>query len=185
MHAETVLCIILEQGIRPCGSLSLRIRRVWHGGCARAPDGGASRCVCDQHPIAKELCDELCIRCLAAARTRARELKERLFKLRSDDGGLLHRRILDRDFLHIDAKVEILLRIAEFVIEQGHIERLARADLRAVAAAKAVERGDRNREIEVLRLAGLRLDGLKSLGRRRKLLIGREHRTDGSMRADE
>ena len=185
VHAETVLRIVLEQGVRPRGSLSLRIRRVRHRGCARTPDGGAAGRVRDQHPIAKELCDELCIRRLTAARTRARELKERLFKLRSNDRGLLHWRILDRDLLHIDAKVEILLRIAEFVVEQRHIERLARADLRAIAAAKAVERGDRNREIEVLCLAGLRLDGLKSLGRRRKLLIGREHGTDGSMRADE
>ena len=182
-HTETVLRVVLEQGIRPCRTAALLVLRVRDGRRTGTPNGGAARCIGDHHAVAEELRDELGIRCLAAACTRARELEERLLELRADQRCLLHRNVLDRNLRRIDAVVKVFLRVAEIVVEQGHVEGLARADLRTVAAAEAVERRDGDGEVHPLR--GTRLHGLHPLRCRSKLLVRRQDRADRRMRADK
>ena len=162
--------------------MALGVRRVRHGRCAAAPDGGAARGVGDHHAVAEELRDELGVRRLAAAGAGAGELDERLLELAANDRLFLHRVLLRRDFFRVDAVVEVSLLCLEVVVKRRHVERLDRADLRAVAAAEAVHRGDSHREVVIL-------DGADFLGREAlrccsELFVRREDRADGSVRAD-
>ena len=182
-HTETILCVVLEQRVRPCRTAALMVLRVRNGRCTGAPNGGAARCIGDHHAVSKELRDELGIRCLTAACARPREFKERLLELRADQRCLLHRDILDRDLRRIDTVVKVLLRITELVIEQGHIKCLARADLCTVAAAKAVKCRDGDGEVHSL--CGTRLHRLHPLRCCRKLLVRRQDRTNRRMRTNK
>ena len=66
-----------EEGVCPCGAVALLVDGVGAGRGGAAVDGRAARCVCDDHPVAEELGDDLDVRRLAAACARAGELEER------------------------------------------------------------------------------------------------------------
>ena len=147
-------------------------------------DGGAAGCVGDDHAIAEQLRNQLDIRCLAAACACARELEQRLQILATDDGGFI-----DGNFRAGQLNGEIpvcLFRLAAFC-QRLHFERflLSRADLYAVAAACAIQRGELHAEFVPSDVFAAGIFGDICLGSASQVLLFCQERTDARMRADQ
>ena len=178
-HAVTELCVILEQGVGPSGTFALGVLGVRADGSAAAVDGGAARCVGDDHAVAEQLRDELDVRRFAAARARAGELEERLRELAVL--GVGGRNVLDGDGHGVSPVV--LFRL-DGLFDVHHLERLTRsgADVRAARAARAVHGGDLHSELHALEAVGGL--GHEGLGRGLGLFLGHQHGADAGVRAD-
>ena len=87
VQAQTVLCVILEQGVAPCRTMAaVLVDSVRRDGSSTAPDRGAAGSVGDVHLLAEQLGDQASVRGLSTACAGARELQQRLVELRADDG---------------------------------------------------------------------------------------------------
>ena len=181
IHAEAVLRVILEQGVGPGGTLAFLVDGVRAGGSRAAPDGRAAGRVGDHHVIAEQLRDQAGIARLGAAGAGTGELKHGLPELAALDGEVLKLFLLSDLGDHV-VEHGLLIFLA---LERLHRQRADRADVRADAAAHAVERGDGHGElVNALAGADLEVDRL-GLRRRGGQLVGREReRADGRMRAD-
>ena len=83
-----MLCVVLEQGVSPCGTLAaFTVNGVRSGRRTAAPDGGTAGCVGYIHSLAEELSDDACVRGLCTACAGAGELKQGLLELAALDGG--------------------------------------------------------------------------------------------------
>ena len=184
-HTVTELCVVLEEGVVPSRSLSLLVRRVRRGRRAVAPNRGAAGCIRNVHSVAEELGDKLCVRGLTAACTSARELKERLLELRALDGARLE---LLNDFLLLRKRNRIIKErlLVRILRERLHDKRLvlhiARADICAAAAARAVEDGDI--DCELVARHHLEIRHLHAFRRLLRLFLGHCNRANRSVRAD-
>ena len=177
-----MLCVVLEQGVGPCGAVAVLIGAVRGRRARAAPDGGATGGVGDIHAVAEQLGDEACIGRLGAACAGAGELEHGLLELAALDAQILHV-FLRRDLG--DHVVEDRLLI-ELALLSDHGDGLRRADADADAAAHAVERGDSHGVlILALALAGLDRTDLRSGGSGSGLFLGQCERTDRGMRADK
>ena len=184
LHSKTEFCVVLEEGVLPCRSVSLCIGAVRGSREGSSVDRGATGSVRNHHPVSEELGDVLDVWGLAAAGAGTAELEERLCEL-----GVLHVGCLvDHIVLVADLgyePVEVLLLL--LLVECGnHGEGLVlrEADIDAVAATGTVV--DRSSESVLVfledSLALGHLDLLRSLG---GLCFSEQERTDGSVRADE
>ena len=185
VHTETELRVVLEERVCPRGTLALVVLGVGAGGRAAAVDGGAARCVGDNHPVAEELCDELDVRSFAAACARAGELEERLLELAVLDGSDLVRGDGCGGFFERRRVIPVGGVLFDGFRDGNHTERLflGGADVDAVVAAGAVIGADLHTELVTLEAdCGL---GDESLGLVGKLFRGGESGTDCRVRADE
>jgi hypothetical protein len=120
------------------------------GGCRVAPDGGAAGGVGDEHAVAEELGDEASIAGLGAAGAGAGELEQRLVELGCLDVVIAGELALLGDL--VDGVIPDLCLIGLGLLG-NHGEGAALldvalgADVHAVVAAHAVERGDGHREL--------------------------------------
>ena len=138
VHAKAVLCVVLEQAVRPSRAVAVLVNGVRAGSSRAAPDRRATGCVGDIHTVAADLSNQAGIRSLGAACAGAGELKQRLLELA----------VLDRIYgNHIrllgnlgDAVIEGIL-LGSFLLLRNHGERLGRAHAYTDRAAHAVERG--------------------------------------------
>ena len=143
-HAQTVLGIVLEQGVRPRRPATLCVHRIRRRSGRTAPDGRATRGVRDVHAIAEQLGDQLGVRRFGAAGAGAGELQQRLLELAALDRGILERRLLGHV---VNAVVEhVLLR--QLAFRGHHRQRVGGAHVHAHAAAHAVERGHGQRVLQ-------------------------------------
>ena len=185
MHTETELGVVLEEGVRPRGSLTLVVLGVGAGGSAAAVDGGAAGGVGDDHPVAEQLGDELDIRGLAAACAGARELEQRLLELAVLDGRELGDGDVRGGLLEGGGVVPVGGVLLDGFRDGDHLERLllGGADIDAVVAARAVVGADLHTELVALE-PGRRL-GDEGLGLVRELFGSGEGGTDRRVRADQ
>ncbi len=147
-------------------------------------DGGAARRVGDHHVVAEQLGDGLDVRGFAAARAGAAEFEQRLREL-----GILHVGRFRKDVILVaDLRVEVVeaLLFFQLLLSVDHDKGLprSRADVDAVAAARAVQHGDRKGEGIFLQRcpAGRALQALRRLF---EIFLFENERTDGGVRADE
>src|SRR6185437_2909395 len=80
---KSKLRVVFEQRVGPGRTAAFAVRGVGSGGKIAAVDRGTAGGVSSQQPVAKQLCQELQIRSLAATGTRARVFKQRFEKLRA------------------------------------------------------------------------------------------------------
>ena len=80
-HTQTKFAEVLKERVGPSGTLPLLVGGVGRGGDGARVDGRAAGGVGNHLTVAKELADELDVRCFAATRAGAGELKERCGKL--------------------------------------------------------------------------------------------------------
>ncbi len=163
--------------------MSLAVHGVRGGGFGTAPDRGAAGRVRDEHPVAEQLSGKLCVRSLSAARARAGEFQQRLTELAALDGGRLEL------FQNLGLRRNGLAVIEHGLAGALGVDRLEHqglfafhtgAYLRAGAAARAVERGNRNGEFQARQAVHiLRLGALRGF---RKLFRGHDDRTDDGVR---
>ena len=135
VQAQTMLCVILEQGVAPCRTMAaVLVDGVRRDGSGAAPDGGAAGSVGDVHLLAEQLSDQTSVRSLGTACAGAGELQQRLVELRTDDGivSKLGRLLGDVG----NAVVEHCLLICLAVL-RDHGDGLGGADGDALAAAHA------------------------------------------------
>ena len=71
VDAESEFRVVLEQAVRPCGTVTVLVGGVGARGRAAAVNGGAARSVCDDHSVAEQLCYQLDVRRFAAAGARS------------------------------------------------------------------------------------------------------------------
>ncbi len=183
VHAVAEFRIVFEQAVRPSGAVAVFVDRV--GACrgGTAVDRGAARRVRDDHAVAEHLGDDFDVRRLSASRASARELEEGLIEL-----AALDRRPLDGrgvgllDFLRIIPVFGIGI---DYVFQRHHDERFvalhAGADIRAHAAAHAIQRRYLHTELRALQSGGGLGD--KGIGLCRRIV---DHDgADTCVRADE
>ena len=92
-HAQAVLGVVLEQGVRPRRPATLGVHRIRRRSGRTAPDGRATRGVGDVHAIAEQTwVTRLGVRRLGATGAGAGELQQRLLELAALDRGILERR---------------------------------------------------------------------------------------------
>ncbi len=184
VHAVAELRIVFEEGVGPARSMPVLVKGVRAGGGAAAVDGGAARGVGDDHPVAEELGGQLDVGGLAAAGTGSGELEERLPEL-----AALH--VVGRDMgtavrqAHGEGPV-LMLHFGVFgqrLHDQGLF--LGRADLGAVAAARAVQRRDLDAVVQSLEILAHGLEGDKGLRCLFQIFICGQERPDHRMGADE
>ena len=180
-HPKPELRVVLEQRIAPSRPMPLDVHRVRHRRRRRSPDRRTARRVRYHHSIAEQLSQQLCIRSLAATRTRPAELEQRLLKLTANHRRLLRRIRLRRHLLRINAVIKILLRRLLLVARTDHRQRLLRTHLRAIPATETIIR--RHTDRKIIRPARyFRRDRFKTLGRRRRLLRRHKDRSDRRVR---
>ena len=161
VHAEAVLCVILEQGVCPCRTVALSIDGVRGGSSRAAPDRRTAGSVGDVHAVAADLSNQAGVRGLSAACAGAGELKQRLLELRILDGIYGSHIFLLGNLCY--AVIEGIL-LSSFLILRNHGQRLGRADADTYAAAHAVERRYSHGVLVLaLALAGLDVDELRRL----------------------
>ena len=182
VHTQTVLSIVLKQGVCPSRTVAVCINGVRRGSSRAAPDGRTAGCVGDIHTIATNLSDQASIRGLGTACAGAGELKQRLLELAVLDGiDRNHVRLLGNVSHHV---VEHIL-LSGFLLLSDHGQRLGRADADAHATAHAVERRNSQRIlVNALALAGLDVDNLSRCGSCSSFLLGQRKGTNGCVRAN-
>ena len=74
-HTITELCVILEQGVSPCRSLTLFVYGVRSRRGRTAPDRGTTGSICDIHSVTEQLGNKLSVRSLTTTCTCAGELE--------------------------------------------------------------------------------------------------------------
>ena len=128
VHTETVLCVILEEGVSPSGtSACLLVYCVRSSGCGAAPDRRTTGSVGYIHSLTEELGDKTSVRGLCTTRARAGVLEEGLLELAALDSGSnelglfgnLSNRVvvscllveLSSDGLHLDSCAELLVLV--------------------------------------------------------------------------
>ena len=183
-HTETELSVVFEQGVRPGRTSALLVGGIRHGRCGSAPDGGAARRVRDHHAVTEQLRNDLDVRGLAAACACAGEFEVREGELGTLDGTLVH------DSLLADLHAELPVGAFSFLrSERFHGESLlallARADVGAVAAAEAVERGDLHSVCHAGDFLADGGDGREACRCLCLFVLGQQDRTDRCVRADE
>ena len=181
-HAQTVLRVVLEQGVGPGRTSAVLVRGVRHGRCGSAPDGGTSCSVGDHHSVAEELGYYLDVRSLAAASAGAGELEVRSYELRTLYCGPGHGLLLG------DCKSE--LPVGSFLLlglERLHVDGLVRyrADVHAVSAAKAVERAHLHAVLKAFQSLALGIGQNESFRSRSGFLLVQQIGSDGGVRAYE
>ena len=155
VHAQTVLGVVLEEGVGPGGAMAALVHGVGGGSGGAAPDGGTAGGVGDVHPVAADLGDEAAVSGLGAAGAGAGELKQRLLELAALDGLDIGHVVLDGDLG--DHIIEHVL-LGGLGLLGHHGQGLHRADLGADRAAHAVQGADGDGKL-VLALAGAGLEG--------------------------
>ena len=150
-----------------------------------APDGGAARRVSDIHTIAEQLGYQAGIRGFAAAGAGARELQQGLQELAALDGALFEFFVYFR-FHRQAVIVQEFFLFFQLGIQRFHNQRFfalhARADRRAGAAARAIERRHGDAELIARQAGGV--FHLHALGRVFRFLLGHDGRADDRVRAD-
>ncbi len=89
VHAVAELCVVFEQGVSPCGTVTLFVGRVGARRRGTAVNGGAARRVGDNHVFAEELGYNFNVRSFAAACACAGELEEGCAELAALNGLFL------------------------------------------------------------------------------------------------
>ena len=151
-HTQTELAEILEEGVGPCGTLTLLVGGVRRGGDRAGIDGGAARSVGHHLTVAKELGDEFNVGRFAATRAGTAELEERSGKLRVLGVEFdIYLVLLARYVLHAVVPVGVL---GHFAFEGHHGEGLVaahtRTNVHAVAATEAVHYVNLHAEVHTL-----------------------------------
>ena len=165
-QTQPELGVVLEEGVRPCGSATGSIDAPRRRREIAAVDRRASRGVCDQEAVAEQLRQELEVRRLTATGAGPRELEERLGKLRALDVGGDPRPVHLRK---VEEELEVSPLAVTDIVLRLHVDRLplgirlvaAGTDLNAQVAAGAVVGSDLDRVEEpgvVVRLERLRLE---------------------------
>ena len=157
-----MLCVILEQGVCPGGTLAFLVDGVRRGCSRAAPDGAAACGVGDHHVIAEQLSYEASIAGLGAACAGAGELKMRLPELAElHIVSLEHVRFI---FNVLDTVVKHLL-LLKLALHRNHLQRMCSALRYADAAAHTVERRNgHGKTVFVLALADLDWQNFCCLG---------------------
>ena len=182
IHAKTVLRIVLEQRIRPCGTMTLFILAVCRAGSVGRPYGGAARCVGYDHPVSVKLSDGLDVGRFTAAGARPVELEERLAEL-----GALHRVFVHAAVPHGKRIHEIPQRSLQFPLrlQRLHFQRffalLAGTYVRTVAAALAVQDRDLYAELVFAQVLSHRTEPFVAFGCVVRLFLSHQERPDGSV----
>ena len=183
IHAETVFGVIFKQGEAPGRAMPLRVRRIGDGRRGRPPDGRATGGVGDHHAVAEELRHQFGVRSLAATGAGTGELLQRLGKLTSLDRQLL--RLGNGLFRQADGKFPPFLALRPLAFQRLHHQRLGfgRADVDAIAAARAIQRGYRQVKPE----AGEANSGLgdEACRRRPQFVVADQDRPDHRVRTDK
>ncbi|GFI56242.1 hypothetical protein IMSAG013_01298 [Clostridiales bacterium] len=185
MNTETVLCIILEQRVCPCGtSAAFVVYSVRGCRCASAPDRRTSGCVGNDHSFTEQLGDQTCICRLCTACTCAGELKQRLFELAAFDSAFCKRQILFGYILYCIIEYFLLIQLG---ILQHHFQRslfrLSRTGLHTKRTTHTIQRADCNGELQVFAALADHLCSVSCLcGSLSSFLSVQCEGTDGSMR---
>ena len=153
LHTETVLAEVLEEGVRPCRTMTLCVGGIRSRRNRTRVDRGTTRSVGYDLTVAKELADELEVWSLTATRASTRELEERSSELAVLDIRLDIYEVLFR--LHVIGAVSPVLCLEHLALEWHHLEgfaslRMTRTNVHAVAAAKAVEYAHLHAEVHTL-----------------------------------
>ena len=180
-HAVAVFGVVFEQGVGPGRAVAEMILRIGHRRRAGAPDRGAAGRVGDHHPVAEQLSDQLGVRRLAAAAASAGKLEQRGLELTALDGFLVQRIGLGGQRHGVIPQWSLALLRFERFHDQSFF--LGWADLSTVATADAVQRRDRDAELQVFRADG-RLGG-EACRSGLHFRFRRQNRPDGGMRADK
>ncbi len=180
VHTQTMLCIVLEQGVGPGGTTAFFVDAVGRGGSGAAPDGGTAGGVGNVHPIAEQLSHQTGIAGLGTAGAGTGELQQGLAELRTLDGVVLHILL----FLGLDQVVPNFL-LRQLLLLRNHSDRLGGADADTDAAAHAVQRRHGHGVlVDALALASLHVHQTSASGSGSSLFSGQRIGTDGSMGAD-
>ncbi len=180
VHTEAMLCVILEQGVCPCGTVTVFIDSV--GGCCRrtAPNGRTACSIGDIHSVTEQLGDQTCIRGFCTACAGARELEKRGLELAADY-SIICKVFLDGDVGNhiIECRLFCILRLTGY-----HFQRGGRADADTYAATHTIHRRNRHGVfINILALTLFVHDG-GYFGCGSCFFSSQRIRTDGCVRAD-
>ena len=178
-HAQTVLGIVLEQGVVPRRAVTVLVLAVRSGGSGVAPNGGAAGGVGNEHAVAGDLGHQTCIGGLGAAGAGAGELQVGLLKLAALDVGRDELLLLGDVLDHVVPNGLLV----HLLLGGNHLEGALGANLDAVGATHAVERGHGHGELHALGLGAHGVERAGSLGCGGSLVLGHRERTDGGMRA--
>ena len=80
-HTETEFGVVFEQAVGPCRTVAVFVGGPRRGGQIAAVNRGATGSIGNNHAIAKELGNELDVRCFAAATAGTGEFEQRLNQL--------------------------------------------------------------------------------------------------------
>ena len=153
LHTETILAEVLEEGVRPCRTVTLLVGGIRSRWYRTRVDRGTTSSVGYDLAITKELADELEVWCLTTTRASARELEERSSELAVLNIRLDIYEVLFR--LHIICAVSPVLCLDHLSLEWHHSEgltrlRMARTYVHAVAATQTVEHAHLHAEVHTL-----------------------------------
>ena len=139
VHTQTIFGIILKKRICPAGTMAFAVSSIRHGRRTGPPDRGTARSVGDHHAVTNKLCNQFGIRSFAAAGTGAGELKQGLFKLNAFDSIFVHRIRFGRNLM---GSIIPMSSFGQLTFQRFHNQSFffSRANLRAVAAAGAIQR---------------------------------------------
>ena len=182
MHAEAEFCIVLKEGICPCGSLAFRVGAVRHGRSACSVNGGTACGVGNKHSVTEEIGDQVDVRRFTAACAGTGKLKVCRFKLGTADSEFIHRVFLtgERDGV-IPVFLLVKLRFNRF-----HDESLFRggAYIGADAAAVAVFRTDNDSILQAF-FRSRQISADEAFRRACLFFLGYDEGADGGMGADK
>ena len=147
-HAQTVLGIVLEQGVVPRRAVTVLVLAVRSGGSGVAPNGGAAGGVGNEHAVASDLGHQTCIGGLGAAGAGTRELQVGLLKLAALDVGRDELLLLGDVLDHVVPNGLLV----HLLLGGNHLEGALGANLDAVGATHAVERRHGHGELHALGL---------------------------------
>ena len=138
VHTQRQLRVVLEQGVGPGDAVTPLVQAVRDTRHAGAPRLGASCAVGPVYSVAKELGEQLGVRCLAAACAGGRELAQRLPELAASDGVRCEQIALVRKVQSVVPVLQILLCRVRRHHADGRV--LGRTYRYAAAAARTVMR---------------------------------------------
>jgi len=181
VHTQTVLSVVLEQGVCPCGTVTVSIYSVGRGSSGTAPDGGAAGSVGDIHTVAEQLSYKASVAGLSTACAGAGELKQGLLELAALDGIVFHFGLLSDLGDHI---VEDFL-LAQLLLLRYHVDSLGGTYADTDAASHAVQRRNSHGVgVNTLALASLDGNDACSSGSGSSLSLSQSEGTDGCVGAD-
>mmetsp|Transcript_16002 Transcript_16002/g.43308 ORF Transcript_16002/g.43308 Transcript_16002/m.43308 type:complete len:1074 (+) Transcript_16002:1190-4411(+) len=147
-HTKAKLCVILEKRVGPGRTFATSVLGVGERGVRGTPDGRAASGVGDHEAIAEKLGQQLDIGSLAAAFAGAAELEVGELELRALDGGLV-------DLLAVVGEsrgiVPVLRLESDGLVNGGQLECIGRADTNTQLATGAVQRGNLDAEVVVVK----------------------------------